>query len=342
MIEGLRELECGLVTTSLLLDETWEHAHWAAALVQKHGEDSSALVDASRGVRGYRQNLFIEGYVRGPNAPSGATFRDYLRQVFPKLSGLGITRAQVEDALLAMGVRVVKLEQWGGFDPIAFPQIDGLEEQTRDRRKQAGTFKQPRQTRAEAEAVLVVSKVREQSFLLEGRRFGDGFFLSHTRIVEGLDGYPQRIMLLPEGLAEWLFTSRPFGETEAAALFNVLLWELGVSGIKFVSDELVQRRFSGMVTASRSTLLRTVAARRDVLVEKYGPDPEDAFRKVHALDTPFLLDTVVELALRKAQEEKTQAERRASTAEAQAALTAAEKQELARLRADKAEKRRKS
>jgi hypothetical protein len=139
-----------------------------------------------------------------------------------------------------------------------------------------------------------------------------------------------------------LWSSRTFGDAEAAALFNVLLWELGVSGIKFVSDELIQRRFSGVVAASRSTLLRTVASRRDVLVEKYGPDPEAAFNTVHALDAPFMLERVKEVALDEMQQRTAQAERRAEVAEAKARVTEEDKRDLARLRAKKEEKRRKS
>ncbi len=341
LVEGLRSLGCGLVTTDMLLDETWQHAHWAAALVQREGEDSAALLDAARGARGYRQNLFVEGFVRAPNLPTGATFRDYLRSIFSKLSGLNLRPGHVSDALAEIGVEVVGLEGWDGFESIAYPQVDGLEEQIRDRRKRAGTFRWPHQTRAEAQAVLIVTRLREKTFRLRGREFGDAFFLSHTRIVEGLDGYPQRIMLRPEGLAEWLLTSEPFGEREAAALFNILLWELGVSGVKFVSDELVQRRFSGMVTASKATLLRTAAARRDVLIERYGPNPEDAFKAIHALETPFLLRSVVDVALDKLQEGKEKAERRATAAEAEAGLKESERQEFIRLKTKQATKRAK-
>ena len=167
----------------------------------------------------------------------------------------------------------------------------------------------------------------------------DAYFVSNTRVVDELPDLTGRICLLPEGLAQWLWSAQSTSTRHADLVFQQLTWELAQGGFEFVDRATLLRRFSGVVEAAEADLERSISSRREYLVEKYGPNPADAFRNADALDLPRLAGEVRQEALARMEARLEGARREAGSA---ARFSSKEWTELARLRAKTEEKKRKA
>ena len=81
-------------------------------------------------------------------------------------------------------------------------------------------------------------------------------------------------------------------------MFQQLLWELAQGGIEFVDRR--QHCCSGSeeaVEAAEADLEMSIGSRREYLVEKYGANPEEAFREAERLDLPRMAMEVRQEAL---------------------------------------------
>jgi hypothetical protein len=160
--------------------------------------------------------------------------------------------------------------------------------------------------------------------------------------VDRLPNLDRRICLLPEGLAQWLWSSQGVSPRHAELVFEQLLWELAQGGIEFVDRATLLRRFSGIVEAARADLEATTRDRRAYLVEKYGPDPDQAFADADPLDLPYYATEVQQEALDRMEQEVKTARKRELEARAAAKMDEKDRAELEQHRQRKNERRRKA
>ena len=339
----IRDLvSCGaiLTTTSLLLEETAEHARWAARLIDRHGEHSQQVIAALRGRGEYRTNRFLLGYFLG--SMPDTNFTKYLGRMLGMDKSDHITSAVVAARLTSLGIQSISFNEWNGIDQDCKVKREKIQKEIVRRRSEKGTYKHNRQTQAEAEVAIIVDGIRSGKLQPSGAEAHDAFFVSGTRVVDRLPNLERRICLFPEGLAQWLWSSQATSPRHAELVFQQLLWELAQGGVEFVDRATLLRRFSGVIEAAETDLKTSISSRREYLVEKYGPDPAAAFMNADPLDLPRLADEVRHETLA-SMERLLKAERkRASEAIAAVRISEKDQQELARLRAIQKEKQRKA
>ena len=339
----IRDLVTGgaiLTTTSLFLQETAEHAHWAAKLIDCHGEHSQQIIAALRGLGAYRTNQFLLGYFLGSTPDTN--FTDYLGRVLGMDTGDHITSEVVAGRLKSLGIQAVNFDEWEGFDQDCLVDRETVQEEIDQRRSDQGTYKHHRQTKAEAEVAIIVDGVRKEKLQPPGAGARDAFFLSNTRVVDRLPNLERRVCLFPEGLAQWLWSSRATSPQHAEFVFQQLLWELAQGGVDFVDRKTLLTRFSGVIEVAETELKTLISSRREYLFEKYGPDPAKAFSGADPLDLPRLADEVWQEALKNMEGKLKAAKKQAREAKATARISEKERDELARLRAIARERRRKA
>ena len=120
----IRDLvNCGaiLTTTSLFVEETAEHARWAARLIDRHGEHSQQVIAALRGLGEYRANQFLLGYFLG-SLPD-TNFTEYLGRMLGMDKSDRITSEVVADRLTSLGIQSLSFDGWEGFDQDCLVQI---------------------------------------------------------------------------------------------------------------------------------------------------------------------------------------------------------------------------
>ena len=335
-------LSCGaiLTTTPLFLEETAEHARWAGHFVEQHGEDSSEVISALRCLGGYASNEFLHGYFLGSQPDS--SFSRYLRRMLGTTRKSGITTEVIAARLVSLGVQPVAFSDWLGFIQEDFEKRDRVRDEIEKRRKRIGTYTHVRQTTAEAEVAVVVDGIRSARLQPPKGNATDAFFVSSTRVVDQLHGLTRRICLFPVGLAQWLWSAKSVSSEHSELVFQQLLWELAQSGVGFVDDAKLLRRFSGVIEVAAADLQTSVSDRREHLLEKYGPDPADAFVHASRLDIPRLASEVRQEALDRMERLLEAEKRRVREAKATAKLTDKEQGELAKLRAKRKERQRRT
>jgi len=329
-----------LCATDLLLDEVFEHVRWATRLVGNYGENSDEVLDALRGRRSYRQNQFLRGYFFG--AEQETSFASYIARIFSIRSIEDVTQGVVKAELERRGIAVINFGGWEGFSDELYSARDEVQTEINKRRMALGTYKHDRQTLAEAEVALVVDRIRAKTLRPPNADVKDAFFVSSTRVVDQLPELDRRISLLPDGLAQWLWSSKSISEHHAGLVFDELLWDLAQSGVQFVDNSTLLRRFSGIVEAAESELRSALSDRKELLLEKYGPDPDRAFTDTDPLDFPRLANEVQSEILSQMERKVAAAQESAKRANAAAKVSEKERAELAALRAQQAERQRKA
>lgn len=329
-----------LTTTSLFIEETAEHARWAIGLIRRYGERSQEVIDVLRGRGGYSGNLFLSGFFLGSLPDSN--FIEYLERMLGIDRSDYITSKAVADHLTSLGIQSLSFSEWAGFHQDYFAEREEVQEEIIRRRSDMGTYKHERQAQAEAEVAIIVDGIRRGKLQPPGVETQDAFFLSRTRVVDQLPNLARRICLLPEGLAQWLWSSQATSQRHAELVFQQLLWELAEGGVEFVDRATLLRRFSGVIEAAKTDIGSLTSSRREYLVDKYGPNPADAFKDADPLDLPRLAGEVQKEALTKMERSLKEANKREREARAEGRISEGDREELARLRENQKEKRRKN
>ena len=329
-----------LTTTSLFLEETAEHAHWAANLIEKYGDGSPQIIAALSGLEGYRRNQFLRGYFLG--ALPDTSFTGYLGRILGAEKSADITSDLVEDRLESLGIKSLSFNEWEGLEKDCLVKRETIRLEIHQRRAELGTYKHDRQTQAEAEVAIIVDGIRRGTLQPPGAEAQDAFFLSSTRVVDRLPNLERRICLFPEGLAQWLWSSQVTSSRHAELVFQQLLWELAQGGIEFVDRATLLHRFSGVIEAAEIDLKTSISSRREYLVEKYGPNPIDSFTDADPLDFPRLASEVQQEALIKMEESLKASKKRELEARATVKMGEKDLNELVRLRENQKKKRLKA
>ena len=329
-----------LTTTSLFVDETAEHARWAAKLVERYGEHSQQVIDVLRGLGDYRGNEFMRGYFLG--SPPDASFSQYIGRMLGAGKSTRVTSEVIADRLALLNIQSLSFNQWTGYDQNCLVKRETIRAEIDRRRTEKHTYKHDRQTRAEAEVAMIVDGIRSGTLQPPGAEAQDAFFISSTRVVDRLPSLRRRICLFPAGLAQWLWSAQSTSSQHAELVFQQLLWELAQGGVEFVDRTRLLQRFSGVIEAAESDLKTLTSSRREHLVEKYGPDPDDAFRDADPLDLQRLATEVQQEALKNMKKELNASQRREREARFTGRMSEKDRDELLRLREIQRERRRRA
>ncbi len=341
LLDDLKRVGVRVVTTDLLLREVVEHANYAINTVRRVGESTAELFDIVRGARGYGTNVFVEGFISNPGVESGGGFGAYISSIFPNSATRNLRDDDIEAALSALGVATVPFASFEGYGQTDLVLTTDASEELRTRRQRLDTYKHDRQIQAEAEAVVIIHRLRTKAYRVEGRTASTAFFLSTTKVVDALPGLPRQVILPPVGLGSWLVACRPISNEHGTVLFRTLLSELASSGLAFVSPEVLRRRFSSVINASRTSLEAVVAAHNEAVVSRYGLDAPGIVSRIDEFDLPFTAKLVSSSVLAEMNKRLALAEAARQEAEKRAHLTDRQKQQLLKIAAKKEAKQRK-
>jgi len=326
LIDQIRRVGAAVATTKLLALEVAEHARWA---LKELGETRTLgtlqALAAATGRAGARENVFIDGCVAEAAAGHPTDFDRYLDSVCGVSTGHLASDEVFEGAIRKNGVACLSFSEWDGFSDELWPLRDELQAEIGERRRANKTYHHDRQVRAEAEALLAVRYLRAGTFGLADQRFVDGYFLSHSRVIDEVVR-DRPVTMRPQAVHQWLSTLTNCGPDELGVIVNCILGELSERGMSIVNEGHIRAVFGPLIDGSRARLQEERERHRDLIAERYGERQASAFGDVSPLDIPFVAESYfaqksrdLEAALRAAQ--------------AKASLDAKERQELQTLRA---------
>ena len=205
-----------------------------------------------------------------------------------------------------------------------------------------GSFKHERQARAEAEALLIISSLREGILRWNGPQISNAYFLSHSRVLDEVAKPGLPVTMRPESAIQWAATLQPCSPEELEGLTSSLLCELAERNLSLVDRKKLSDAFADRIDASRDRLDEVTQKHRELISDLYGEPAVQDFQEVADLDVPFVLENYEKQQisdLKARLEAETQAR---IAAQSQKRLTEKDRTELSSLRARDQQRRAKA
>jgi hypothetical protein len=339
IVSRLEQVHAHLATTGHLITEVAEHARWARDHIKTGSGLTPEVLIAVTGHAGLHENLFLDGFLREITEKGKSfDFEGYLDSICKDPKGHTATDDVFQSALERLGIPSRNLNEWDGFTTDLYGERDEIAEEIAERRERRKTYRHGRQVQAEAEALIIVEKLREHVFKPDGAEVGDAYFISNTRAIDDVKKASLPVTMRPGSLLQWLSTLTPTDTGELSGLVSALLWEMSENGLTVLDKKHIQNTFSPLISASEGELKEELAANRSLMANRYGESAQKAFSELSGIEVPVVLHSIY--AQRAADLEKKLKSVTAAkeAAVANAGLNSAERQEYLRLKAKQKEK----
>ena len=331
LVAQMRAVSASPVTTDLLSLEVAEHARWALRSLGSSKISTLTGLALATGRAGANENVFIEGCLAEAAAGKAIDLHQYLDSICADGSGHRGSNAVFAAAFEREGIPCHEFAQWEGFKPELYEERDRYRDEIAKRRLANSTYQHDRQCQAEAEALMIVQRVRDAAFRLDDRTFTDAYFLSNTRVIDDVIRPTRPVTMRPHAVQQWLSTLTACSPDELRFVINGILWELSERGMSIVDMGRVRTVFAPLVDASKRQLEEELAHHRNLIADRYGENAANAFAEIGGVDAPFIAESY--FARKSAELEKSLLDERAQRERiAKTALSDQERQELQRLK----------
>lgn len=341
LVRLLSDAGATIATTFLLGVEVAEHARWALINVGE-GLLSVDGLRAASGRFGGRSNAFVDGLLEEVSV--GRSHPDLLAFIGEACGcppgAVTCRDSDVRDTLASSGIPCISFENFPGYDAEMLVSRDELSGRIAELREERGSYRHERQVRAEAEALVLVQGFRNGVVRVGDDNVTNGFFVSHTRVIDNAAAGGPAITIRPEAILQWVTALMPCPPDELGALVSLLLYELKESGVEIVDRERLQTTFAPLISASRDSLADEVEKNRLLVTSLYGESAERAFRDVRAEDAPLVLQGFYAQQAKTLAAEVDRLAERVHVAEAKGKMSEAERKQFERLKLEKGERKR--
>ena len=176
LVRDLRSLKSLVASSDDLVQELRDHAGWATRFINREGPRSTEVIAASTGRSGYRQNLFIAGFLtQAANLGGTMNFDSYLDRQFGS-RGAHTGRLEVfVEACEEKGVVVKSFSEWDGFEPSHWSDRQDAQLKIEELRKRNESYKGELQVKAEAGARMLVELLRAGTIGVGGQSLAKHF-----------------------------------------------------------------------------------------------------------------------------------------------------------------------
>jgi hypothetical protein len=339
ILERLKHVNARLATTGHLVTEVAEHARWARDHIRTRSGLTPEVLIAVTGHAGLHENLFLDGFLREVTQKGKSfDFDGYLDSICFDPRGHTATDDVFQSALQKLDIPSRNLNEWEGFSSDLYGEREEIAEKIAERREKYKTYRHSRQVQAEAEALIIVEKLRDGVFAPDGEHVRDAYFISNTRAIDQVKKATLPVTMRPGSLLQWLNTLTPTDTNELTGLVSALLWEMSENGYTVVDKKHIQNTFSPLISASEGELKEELATNRVLMANRYGESSEKAFSELRGIEVPVVLHSIY--AQRAADlEKKLKSETEArQAAVATASLSDSERRDYLRLKAKQKEK----
>jgi hypothetical protein len=320
LFKRLDAVNAMLFTTVKLLQEVWKHLDWAVTFVKNQSIESPEFLAAARVQEGYKQNLFIDGYIRMSADGAIGTFQDYLDEVAPA----GLTQELLAKVCERYEVHALRVSEIDGFDQGDWGEIESLKDDLAKVRSDRGTFRGEFQVEAEAEILGIIYNVRQKKYRLPGDidPTRNVYFVSQSLILDVVSQRSKVLTWTPEAVYRYV-CSLSSAALDPDLLQQCMLHEYFYAGVSFIDKSRYLKFFGPSINQSR------IAYQEQV--DKYLQETEqthrrqefdEEFDRIPDLEKPFFVAQMgwqlARTAEKKSADLRRQAEAKASTAEQRA------------------------
>jgi len=298
LFKMLSSAKAMIFTTTNLLKEAWEHFEWALQFMNNNSLESTEFLRAALVKGSYKQNLFLDGYIRLSADGGIALFKDYLNAT---LSNQGITLSSFSNIIKKAGIEIINISDLSGFSQNDWGEIEEAKIRIQEKREQRGTYRSPLQVEAEAEVWVLVKNLLGKKYSSDIIKSPERvYFVSQSRIMD--HAFPMEAVTTwaPEALYRYL-SALPGNELNSDLLEKSMLQEYYYTGISFIDKDRYTRFFGSSIDSAKLSYENEKANYINELEESRTKGIDDAFSKTPDLEKPFF---VAQMGWRMAEEAK--------------------------------------
>ena len=320
-----------LCTTPKLLQEAWEHFQWALTFIKTTGIESPEFLRAALVKGSYKQNLFLDGFIRLSAEGKVGTFKDYLESILPAEA---IDRPSFDRAVIKHGLRVIDISELDGFVQEDWGDIEEAKAQIQRKREMRGIYRSPLQVESEAEVCIFSKNLNAGKYSIEGLQNAERvYFVSQSRIT---DQVFQVTAWTPEALYRYL-SALPGRQIDPDLLQQCMLHEYYYAGISFIDKQRYEHFFGPSIDAAKASYQQEKVGYIKELEETFAntKDLDDAFEQTPDLEKPFFVAQMGWRRAEAAEQKEKSATQRALEAETKVKQLEAEKDKVWKTREKK-------
>lgn len=322
-----------LCTTPKLLQEAWEHFYWALSFMKTTGTESPEFLRAALVKGSYKQNLFLDGYIRLSADGQIGTFQDYLDLIFPHGT---INQSSFENSILRDGICVINISELKGFIQDDWGDIEEEKANIQNERERRGIYRSSLQVESESEVWNIIKNLRSGKYSIEGLESVERvYFVSQSHIIDQAFQPETITTWTPEALYKYL-SSLPGWQTNPDLLQQCMLHEYYYAGISFIDKDRYKRFFGPSIDAAKISYENEKNSYVRAVEETSTRELDYAFNKTPDLEKPFFVSQMGWRFAEASQRKEELARRRALEAEAKVKQLESEKDKSWKIR----EKRR--
>ena len=324
-----------LYTTPKLLREAWNHLDWAVRFVKARSTKSLEFLRAALVKGSYRQNLFLDGYIRLSADGKVGTFKDYLELVVDTGT---IDRPSFDRTVSRAGIRVIDISKLDGFVQDDWGDIEYAKAEIQTGREERGIYRSTLQVESEAEIWILVKNLRSGKYSmvdLENER--RAYFISQSRIIDQAFQGETVTTWTPEALYRYL-SALPGRQIDPDLLQQCMLHEYYYAGISFIDKDRYEHFFGPSIDASKASYEKEKENYIREIEDTYSGDLENAFEQTPDLEKPFFVTQMVWRQAEVSRQREKLATQRAIKAEAKIKQLESERDKAWKIREKKKQK----
>ena len=275
-----------LCTTSKLLRETWEHLSWATHFIERTGVESLDFLSAALVKGSYKQNLFLDGYIRLSADGKTGTFEDYLELIF---STKLIEQSSFDRIVSRAGLRVIDISTLDGFTQEDWGDLEDVKAEIQKKREERGTYRSPLQVESEAEISILLQNLRSGKYSIEDLGNAEHFyFVSQSPIIDHVSQSESVTTWHPESLYRYLSTL-PGKQINPDILQQCMLHEYYYAGISFIDENRYKHFFGAGISAAKASYEKEKDSYIKELKDIHTSDIDGTFKNIPDLEKPFFV-----------------------------------------------------
>jgi hypothetical protein len=328
LFNRMKDLGFNFCTTEKLLAETQEHARYVVRNFQNVPHDSPTFIQAAISGPGYKQNLFLDGFLKRSQTQGIPSLNDYMRECLGPNYEANLHES-IQTRILEKGIDVIKFDEIEGFTQELWDERDTITENIKDLRIQSGTFRKDSQCTAEAEVVLICEREKAA-------------FLSQSDTLKRLGRTNRnKITFRPEAMYRLLsmFSCTP---PNADLLYDCMIQDFYYAGFDIVNREVVSQYVAPLVHQARMNLEQEKQRYEEVLGQQKYDEIRQNFEKTPDEQKPFYSFQFAFYVANAEIKKRLAAEAKARSSEDLKRLNGKERAEYERLKAKEAERKQKA
>jgi len=322
LFQTLNEQNAVLYTTRKLLLEAWEHLQWAKRFQEQYSITSGEFMQAALVKGSYKQNLFIDGYIRLSATGSVGSFADYLARLLPS----GVSQESFENLIASSGVEVLHLPHIEGFLDEDWTEVDRVRDELEQQRKLKGTYRSQLQVESESEIWVIVKNLRASRYILPKKDLSleSVYFISQSRILDAIDDFGGVTTWSPEAVYRYI-SALPGKNTDPELLQQCMLNEYYYARVSFIDESLYLRFFGPSIDKAKLSFKEQKAKYINDIEQEYATQLESEFEKTPDLEKPIFVAQMAWKLADVAKQREVHAMKRAEEAESRVRQLEAER-----------------